>query len=220
MKKEVLVMLLSVIFIQCFSNIKQKDSCNEATGSDIFGSMSISNLEGFKLKADSFLVKTDALGYYVEKDTLGYYGIPDLSANDIKHVRRTAEIYECKYNNGQLLLSLNFCKAVVVEGGKLQVIIHGSANPRFNDVLTLDFIEHSVIATYIIPFYRNGMILHECDIKTGLLHVSLNKYPLKKGDLLRGSLSYKACKSCVSGDKGQIVSEPLFYQGYFEAIIE
>lgn len=46
MKKEVLVMIFSVIFIQCFSNIKQKDSCNEATGSDIFGSMSIGHLEG------------------------------------------------------------------------------------------------------------------------------------------------------------------------------
>ena len=71
-----------------------------------------------------------------------------------------------------------------------------------------------------MPSYKKDKIIKDCDIRTDSLHVTLNKYPVKKGDLIRGYLEYKGWKECISGEKNEIVGEKLLYRGYFECIVE
>ena len=214
MKQLLSSVIIILLFTQCDGNFglkREKDVKERGTGS-VMGTVSLDSLPNFHLKRDTV---------YAETDTLGYYIVTHLSNNvKSKPVVVNAEISDCIYPNDQCLKTMiQFCKGQITDTG-FKIVLHGSSISLFNEVLTLGFVDSFVIARNILPEYKDGQITYNCDYRTDSLRVKLSKYPVKKGDLVRGHLYYKAWKVCVLDLPKEVVGEKLIYKGYFECIVE
>jgi hypothetical protein len=210
MKKEIRILIIMLLFAQCTDSnpFVKKVKSKKAS---VVGNVSIAALPNFHLQRDTIAIEVDTLGYFI-------FGTPK-NKEKLKPVIETAEIFQ-QYPNGTLRETLYFCKAKRSSDG-FKVTLHGSPNYLFNRIMTLTFVDSFVLATYVTPHYREGKIINNCSIRTDSLHVTLNKYPLSKGDIIRGHLFYKGWKECtIAEEKNRIVGESLPYEGYFECKVE
>jgi hypothetical protein len=205
MKKVALIFLL---FSSCI-NVWNDQEIHKKV---IVGHVSQQILEGFKLQKDTLLVEVDTLGFFFRFN-------PAEDSTKLKKVLKQAEIFD-NYPNGKLSTLMYFCKGTLDNQG-FKITLHGSPNPLFNRILTLCFVDRFVIAKHRMPSYRGGKIIDNCQISTDLLEVKLSKYPVAKGDVIRGYLVYKGIKDCtIMEEENRIVREYLNYDGYFECKIE
>jgi hypothetical protein len=213
MKKNIFMGILSLLFMQCTdkSSIKTK---TERGNDSVVGKVLVSDLPDFNLQRDTA---------QVEVDTLGYYFMEYLSSNktNLKLVVENAEIFDYNYTNGgRLRETTRFCFAKLTSTG-FKITFHGSPTSRFNRVLTLGLVDSFVVAYYIMPSYTQGKVINDSHIRTDSLQVTLNKYPVVKGDLLRGYLYYDGFKQfAMQKDNNRVVGEMLKYRGYFECVVE
>jgi hypothetical protein len=208
MKKWILIASISLIYTQCIDpNRKIRSNKNS-----VVGTVSITALLDFHLHKDTVQVEVDTLGYFFILN-------PPQNREKLRSAVKTAEIFML-YPNGKLLSNINFCTAKSSNEG-LKIVFQGSPNPLFNEIMTLVFVDSFALATHSIPFYEDGEIFYDCHLRTDSLHVKLNKYPVSKGDIIRGYLAYKGWKDCtIREDKNRMVGEPLSYEGFFECKVE
>lgn len=205
MKKVTLIFLL---FSSCINQWNEQRECKNA----VIGHVSQSNIVGFNLQKDTLQVEMDPLGYFFRSN-------PARDSAKLKLVLKTAEIFD-NYPNGKLSTLMNFCNAKLVDDG-FKITLHGSPNRLFNRILTLYFVDSFVLAQYRTPTYENGKIINNCHILTDSLDVKLSKYPVRKGDVIKGYLVYKGIKDCtITEERNRIVRESLNYDGYFECKVE
>jgi hypothetical protein len=217
MKKNIFMGILSLLFMQCTdkSSIKTK---TERGNDSVVGKVLVGDLPDFNLQRDTAQVEVDTLGYYFVKHPME---ILQVNIANLKPVVENAEIFDYNYTNGgRLRETTRFCFAKLTSTG-FKITFHGSPSSRFNSVLTLGFVDSFVVANYTVPFYEKGQIIYKCHIRTDSLQVTLNKYPVVKGDLLRGYLYYDGLKQCtIQEDNNRVVGEMLKYRGYFECVVE
>jgi hypothetical protein len=210
MKIIILAIILVLGFIKCIDNSSTNDKNRKGS---VMGTFSINSLPNFYLERKTAQVEIDTLGYF-------FIANPPINKGKLIAEIENAEIFHYYPNGGRLRETTRFCSAKVKPSG-LEIIFQGSPNPYFNRIMTLSFSGTNVSAKYIMPTYENGQIINDCSIYTDSLHLDLDKYPVKKGDLLRGYLSYKGWKDCtIQKENNRIVGERLLYGGYFECKVE
>jgi hypothetical protein len=203
MKKAIVLYLAIFFFAQC------KDRPVQEKKNSSVGKLSINELPNFHLEKDTLQVEVDTLGYY-------FIANPPRDKENLKSVIRTAEVFHY-YPNGSLKTSLHFCNARWSHC-QFKIVLHGSPSASFNEIMTFSFVDSFALVTHLIPFHRKT---GSCEMRTDSLQVTLNKYPVEKGDMVKGSFFYKGWKDCMILDGNhQRAGEPLIYGGFFECRVE
>jgi hypothetical protein len=205
--KIILITFLSLSLIYCNENPLLPAQIERGRNS-IVGKVSIEKLSKFSLKKDTLQVQVDTLGYFFIMN-------PPVDNKKFISAVQNVELFD-----GGLRTPIRFCSAVQSISG-IKVTFQGSPNPLWNEVITLNIVDSFAIAQYIMPFYKKGMITYDCTLRTDSLHVTLDKYPVQKGDIIRGYLAYKGWKECTFREEdNRIVGRKNHREGYFECKVE
>ena len=168
-------------------------------------------LQGFSLQRDTLVVFTDTLGFYVHdkfdsgKSSKKFRTVQNVEINQI-------------YPNGKLLTTMKFGKARL-NGEYLKITLHGSSDPTsFSQFINFDILDSNAIVNYKSPSYvnDNGQPFRRNDS----LHIVLDKFPKKKGDIVRGKFGYKYLHIAKVDYRKELVKQYEHLEGCFEIIVD
>jgi hypothetical protein len=206
------ISILILIFIRC-GNKPTMDFKKERGRDSVVGKVVVRKLPLFHLKRDSFIVGLDTLGYYFRLIS---------PSDEIKIITATenAELFSYDPNREAMRETIRFCSANQSLSG-LKIFFQGGAHNQSNKTIQLCFVDSFVVGQYFIPFYDNKEIRYPLTVRTDSLHVILEKYPVRKGDLLRGFLYYKGWITSAKEEDNIIIAGKLEeFSGYFECKVE
>jgi len=183
-------------------------------------------LNSFSLPKKTFRVVIDTMGYYCTN-------VPDDDSALVKTVPQDAELYPSLVGNQYLKQAeLPFCR-VNLKDSSLKLTFHGTSIAALTTLLIMDCQNDTVRGDYQL-YYHDGSKV--CTCRGDSVKLRLNKYPVKKGDTLKGHLEYhgemlfvetkvslrnEGYKLQSSKDTFHVkILRPTIYRGYFECKVE
>jgi hypothetical protein len=215
MSKKILELIFVLPFIFYCCDYRDKSELLGSRGyNSLKGKVNIDLLSNFHLTKDTLVVVLDSTGHIV----LNFH---DGCKYLIQHrLIKSAELYKTLPKGKKSASRMNICIARKKQLGFIITLQEGVLNDS-PETISLNIMDSIVDAKYIFSFYESGKTVNYFDVRTDYVRVTFEKYPLKKGDIIRGYLCFKGWKIQLDrNNKRQYEDDKIVIEGFFECKLE